>query len=446
MGKAMSKRTDLPTARAPRAEVAAFLAEARARPPRSEAGRGRLIFALDATMSRQPTWDLACQLQAEMFDAATGAGGLEVQLVYYRGHAEAQASRWVSDAAALKGLMTGIACHGGLTQIGRVLDHANRAAAKRPVAALVFVGDAMEENLDRLCHKAGELSLRNTRAFMFHEGARSRGGPRLSRDRPADRRRLPAVRRGRGGRAARAAPRGRRLGRRRTRGAGGLRHARGPAAARRPQVMTPTIWAGLILLGFGAVAILRLRLSQQQQIAAVVLAAAAGLALVRMFPLAVPVALFGIGLWRRAAPIVAPADTSEVTSAGLRMTLDHDTGTMEGEVLTGRFKGARLTELSAADLQALSAEFQAAGDEDSLSLLLAWLDRTGKAREEAPPAGGQAMTEAEAYRVLGLEPGATVEEVRAAYHRLIRRVHPDLGGSSALAAMINAAKEMLDPG
>ncbi len=166
----MTKRSDLDV-RPTSAAVAAFLAEARTRAPRGDAGRGRLIFALDATMSRQPTWDLACQLQAAMFDAAAHAGGLEVQLVYYRGHGEARASKWVSDTAGLKRLMTGIACHGGLTQIGRVLDHANRAAAKSPVAALAFVGDAMEENVDALCQKAGELALRNTRAFMFHEGA-----------------------------------------------------------------------------------------------------------------------------------------------------------------------------------------------------------------------------------------------------------------------------------
>ena len=154
-------------------EVAAFLAKAQAA-PRAGAGRGRLLFALDATMSRQPTWDLACQLQAEMFEAAARAGGLDVQLVYYRGHGEARASRWVSDAEALKRLMTGIACHGGLTQIGRVLEHANRVAATAPLAALVFVGDAMEESADALCQEAGRLALRNTRAFMFHEGGDQR--------------------------------------------------------------------------------------------------------------------------------------------------------------------------------------------------------------------------------------------------------------------------------
>ena len=152
-----------------RPEIADFVSLAGAHRP-GAAGGGRLIFALDATMSRQPTWDLACSLQAEMFDAAARSGGLKVQLVYFRGHGEARASRWVSDASALKGLMTGITCHGGLTQIGRVLEHAERAAASAPLAALVYVGDAMEEDVDRLCDLAGRLGARGTRAFLFHEG------------------------------------------------------------------------------------------------------------------------------------------------------------------------------------------------------------------------------------------------------------------------------------
>jgi hypothetical protein len=152
------------------AELAAFLASSRATAPRADGGRGRLIFALDATMSRQPSWDLACHLQAGMFAAAAGVGGLEVKLVYFRGHAEARASRWVADAGALTGLMQGIACHGGLTQIGRVLDHAIREATRARVAALVYVGDAMEEQIDALCDKAGRLALKGTRAFVFQEG------------------------------------------------------------------------------------------------------------------------------------------------------------------------------------------------------------------------------------------------------------------------------------
>lgn len=151
-------------------DVARFLERARGVPVRAAGGpgRGRLMFALDATMSRQPAWDLACQLQAGMFDAAASVGGIDVQLVYYRGQGEARMSRWVSDAAALKRLMAGIACHGGLTQIGRVLDHAVKAAAAP--GALVFVGDAVEEDVDRLCAQAGALGLRGTRAFLFLEG------------------------------------------------------------------------------------------------------------------------------------------------------------------------------------------------------------------------------------------------------------------------------------
>jgi DnaJ-domain-containing protein 1 len=128
------------------------------------------------------------------------------------------------------------------------------------------------------------------------------------------------------------------------------------------------------------------------------------------------------------------------------MTLNHATGEMDGEVTAGRMQGARLSELSTAELQGLVAEFEATGDEESLALLLAYLDRRGTARAASPPPPEQPkMTEAEVYRVLGLAPGASLEEIRAAYRRLMKRVHPDLGGSSALAALLNAAKEILDP-
>jgi len=212
--------------------------------------------------------------------------------------------------------------------------------------------------------------------------------------------------------------------------------------------MTAPLWAGLALLAFGMLAILRLRLSPPRQLAAAVLAAAAGLALARQFALALPVAALGIGLWRRAATGAPPRrDTrSSVESPALRMTLDHATGGMDGEVTAGRMQGARLSKLSTAELQGLVAEFEAAGDEESLALLLAYLDRRSTARAANPPPGQPPMTEAEAYRVLGLAPGASLEEVRTAYRRLIKRVHPDLGGSSALAALLNAAKEILDPG
>jgi len=154
---------------ATRPEIADFVAKVAALGRGGQQG-GRLVFALDATLSRQPTWDLACGLQSEMFDAAAKVGGLDVSLVYFRGNGEARASRFVSDAAGLTRLMTGIACRGGMTQIARVLEHAGREAARRPLAALVYVGDAMEEDVDRLCALAGTLAMRGTRAFMFHEG------------------------------------------------------------------------------------------------------------------------------------------------------------------------------------------------------------------------------------------------------------------------------------
>jgi hypothetical protein len=160
-----------PVAAASRADIDAFLAKVRAfeRAP-STGRRGRLIFALDATMSRQPTWDTACRLQADMFLEAQAIGGLDVQLLYFRGTNECRASRWVSEPAALAALMEKIECHGGLTQIRRVLTHARAETEKARVQALVYVGDAMEEKIDHLCAKAGELGLLGVPAFVFQEG------------------------------------------------------------------------------------------------------------------------------------------------------------------------------------------------------------------------------------------------------------------------------------
>lgn len=155
---------------APSEGVAAFLTELEARAPLTAERRGRLIFALDATMSRQPTWDLACALQAEMFEEAGRIGGLDIQLVYYRGLGECRASPWMADANKLGALMARIDCRGGLTQIARVLRHAGAQAEKGPVGAVVFVGDAMEEPIDALCAEAGPLALRGVPVFMFQEG------------------------------------------------------------------------------------------------------------------------------------------------------------------------------------------------------------------------------------------------------------------------------------
>jgi hypothetical protein len=132
--------------------------------------RGRLIFALDATMSRQPTWDSACALQAEMFSEAAKTGGLDIQLVYFRGLGECRSSGWVAGSERLAELMSRIDCRGGHTQIGKVLSHARKEQAGQAVQALVFVGDAMEEKIDDLCAAAGELGLLGVPVFMFQEG------------------------------------------------------------------------------------------------------------------------------------------------------------------------------------------------------------------------------------------------------------------------------------
>src|SRR5688572_17504746 len=152
-------------------DVDAFLRDLqRAPPPRNSGGRGRLIFALDATASREPTWDRACRIQGEMFEATAALGGLDVKLVYYRGANECKASRWVASAADLHRAMRAVFCVGGATQIERVLGHALSETRKERVNALVFVGDAMEENVDRLCGLAGELGLSGVPLFLFHEG------------------------------------------------------------------------------------------------------------------------------------------------------------------------------------------------------------------------------------------------------------------------------------
>ncbi|NVO17063.1 MAG: VWA domain-containing protein [Rhodoplanes sp.] len=160
-----------PATTSSRPEIDAFVAEVRALgAARASGARGRLVFALDATMSRQPTWDTACRLQADMFAEAAAVGGLDVQLVYFRGLSECRSSRFVSDPRALAGLMEKIDCRGGHTQIRKVLAHVRRESEAARVQALVYVGDAMEESVDELCARAGELGLAGVPVFMFQEG------------------------------------------------------------------------------------------------------------------------------------------------------------------------------------------------------------------------------------------------------------------------------------
>lgn len=154
--------------------VARFLEQVQRTPPRAGRGRrGRLMFAMDATASREPSWDRAVRVQGEMFLATETLGGLEVQLVYFRGFDECRASRWVTDPRTLVGLMTKVMCRAGQTQIERVLRHAVNTAKDGTLDAVVYVGDACEEDIDRLGHLAGQLGARGVRAFLFQEGHQS---------------------------------------------------------------------------------------------------------------------------------------------------------------------------------------------------------------------------------------------------------------------------------
>lgn len=165
MGKA-------PLSRSVRTEaVEAFIEQTRRVSVGAATDRGRLIFALDATMSRQPSWDLAQSIQGRMFETAASLGGLDVQLVFFRGFGECRASHFVGGGQGLGALMSKISCRGGRTQIAKVLRHALEEAAARRIGALVFVGDAMEENADELYEFAGRLGLLGVKGFMFHEGS-----------------------------------------------------------------------------------------------------------------------------------------------------------------------------------------------------------------------------------------------------------------------------------
>lgn len=157
-----------------RDEVDAFLQAVKKTPPSAVAqGRGRLIFSLDATASRQATWDRAMSLQSGMFTNTRGIGELDVQLVYYRGFDECRASKWLRNADQVIGMMRKVSCQAGTTQIHRVLKHAIAEAKQTPVQAMVFIGDCVEEDVDQLGNLAGQCRLLNMPLFIFQEGRHS---------------------------------------------------------------------------------------------------------------------------------------------------------------------------------------------------------------------------------------------------------------------------------
>jgi hypothetical protein len=161
--------------------------------------------------------------------------------------------------------------------------------------------------------------------------------------------------------------------------------------------------------------------------------------------------------WRRVRSMMSgmrgpsPAGDSTVETRFIRMTLDHDTGTMSGTVLEGRFAGMRLDELRPPEQLALLRECRAE-DEEAARLLEAYLDRVhpnwrdemaGEKPRERPPASGADVTVDEAYAILGLAPGADAEAIKAAHHRLMKQLHPDHGGTDYLASKINRARDVL---
>jgi len=160
-------------------EVTAFLAKVKQTPQvpaafqaaQANNPKGRLIFAMDATASRQPSWDHACHYQAEMFNASQKHGGLWVQICYYRGYEEFEASPWLNNSKALLNTMSVVSCLGGFTQIHKVLQNAIDENKKKRVSAVVFIGDAVEEDPKQLLHIAGQLGVLKVPVFIFQEGA-----------------------------------------------------------------------------------------------------------------------------------------------------------------------------------------------------------------------------------------------------------------------------------
>ena len=151
-------------------DIAAFVEAAKKVPAPAASGRGRLIFALDATMSRQPTWDLAQTLQAKMFQAAAGLGGLDVQLVYFRGMDECRASNFVSGGQGLAELMSRIDVRGGSTQIRKVLAHARDEAKRAKVGGARFRRRRDGGEPGQACRPCRRARALGVKAFMFQEG------------------------------------------------------------------------------------------------------------------------------------------------------------------------------------------------------------------------------------------------------------------------------------
>ena len=151
-------------------EIDQFLDNAKSLAQAKTSSSGRLMFVMDATFSRKPTWDLACQIQGEMFLTTDQIGGLKIRLAYYGGLDTFKVSNWIDNSRQLLKLMSSVDCEGGKTQIARVLKYAIKQNKKQSIDAIVFVGDCMEENPDTLSDMAGQLGLLGVPLFIFQEG------------------------------------------------------------------------------------------------------------------------------------------------------------------------------------------------------------------------------------------------------------------------------------
>jgi len=219
----------------------------------------------------------------------------------------------------------------------------------------------------------------------------------------------------------------------------------------------------LFLLLFAVIVLYWLMTMPAKQIVAVlstagpvlVIVAGGMLTLLRRGAIGIPLVIVGVSWWRRnrsKRPIrSAEGQKSTVRSANLEMELDHDTGEMDGTILTGRLKGVRLSSLSRDEILSLYFDFRS--DPETISLLESFLDRyypdwrdhvdSDDSGNRKDPSGFDNMTRQEAYQILGLEPNASQEEIHQAWRRLMKGVHPDSGGSAFLAEKINAAKDIL---
>lgn len=137
---------------------------------RARGKSGRLMFSMDATASRELSWDQACHIQSEMFHEAMSIGSLEVQLTYYRGYGEFRATPWMDNSEALLRSMLRVHCLGGKTQVDKVLNQAITETQKNRIQALVFIGDAFEEDIDTVSQSAGKLGVLGVPMFCFQEG------------------------------------------------------------------------------------------------------------------------------------------------------------------------------------------------------------------------------------------------------------------------------------